>query len=422
MPTLQATRNLKRIRDASQPIIVLEGSSRSGKTIAICQALILECMERPGTVVRAFRADGTTCGKTIVPDFLWVMREHFALFDDNRWNKQDKRYEFANGSQFYFDGCQDESKLHGLRQDITWLNEAMEIRLSSWTQIEMRTTRKVMMDFNPSINDHWVFSQILTRGDAQVCYIHSTYRDNPFLTSQQIGAIEGLEPTPENRGRGTANEWKWRVYGLGERAGREGRIFKNYRIGGEWPEPHLCYKHGYGMDFGFSADPSALIECAIYNDELHVRQLVYERGLTVTRHVSRPMDPSLELRLEQCEVQKHSKIYADCARPDNIRSLQIAGWNVIPCSKGKDSIQNGISMMQGMCIVAHRGSSDIIAELESYTWETHRASGKQIDVPIDENNHAIDAIRYWLMAEMKVQRVDISDMPRHAAGDYDPFG
>jgi phage terminase large subunit len=400
---ITATRVLDDLLHNPWDVAALEGSSRSSKTYSIIQYLILQCLQEPLTV-RAFRNDGTTCGKTIVQDFQHIMRHQFGIWDGDCWNKQEKRYSFPNGAAFFFDGCLDVNKLHGLRQDIAWLNEVMEITADAWRQIEMRTTKRALMDWNPSISSHWVFTSILTRSKG-VYYNRSTYKDNPFLTERQIAAIESLEPIPENVRQGTANEWAWRVYGKGERAGREGRIFTNYRQTDFWPGPEVCIRRGFGLDFGFSQDPAALVECAVFNNELYLRQRVYARGLLVTKAVSRPSIPSIEGRMEEEGIERTELILADNARPDSIAELQAAGWNVAACTKGKDSILNGIQLLQGWAMVVHRQSPQIIEELENYTWKKHNATGMSLDVPVDDYNHALDAVRYWALSNLHTSMI-----------------
>lgn len=421
MPEIQATQLLDDLLTNEWEIAVLEGSSRSSKTYTILQWLILQALQRPGITIRGYRNDQTTIAKTVVPDFQAIMRFHFRCWDSDAWNKQEKKYTFPNGTIITFDGTMDTSKLHGLRQDIAWLNEVMEITLDAWRQIEMRTTGQVLMDFNPSISSHWVFTTILTR-DSGVYYQHSTYRDNPFLSARQIQAIERLEPSPANQRQGTANEWAWRVYGKGERAGREGRIYTNYRQTDHWPDPMLCIRHGFGLDFGFSNDPSAVVECALFQDELYLRLHVYETGLLTVKPTTRATTPSIEGRMEESGIDRNQLIIADCARPDSIAELQSAGYNLAPCVKGKDSIVNGIQTLQGFTLVVHRQSQAIIEELENYTWKKHNATGQWLDEPIDDFNHALDATRYWAMSnlsarQIRPQAVRIAHLPTHAEPD-----
>jgi phage terminase large subunit len=422
---IQATKLLRELMDNEWDVAALEGSSRSSKTYSIIQFLVIKCLKIPGITIRAFRNDGTTCGKTIVQDFIHIMRWQFKIWDSDCYNKQAKRYTFENGSVFYFDGCMDVNKLHGLKQDYAWLNEVMEITADAWEQIEYRTTIGVLMDWNPSISSHWVFSTVLTR-DKGVFYAHSTYKDNPFLADRQIAAIESREPTTANIRQGTANEWAWRVYGLGERAGRKGRIYTNYRQTDHWPAPEVCIRRGYGLDFGFSNDPAALIECAIWNNELYLREIVYDTGLLVTKPVSRSSIPSIEGKMEDVGVQKTELIIADCARPDSIAELQAAGWNVAACTKGKDSVLNGIQLLQGWMLVIHHQSPHIIEELENYVWKKHAATGIPMDEPVDDYNHALDAVRYWALSNLHASMIrPASDrarnLPRHAETVFVPL-
>lgn len=420
MPRIPTTRVFEKIWEAANKkdteVVVLQGSSRSSKTYSIVQYLIGQCLTRPGITVRAFREDSTTTQPTIVADFREIMKNHFQKWERNRFNRTEKHYTFENDSVFYFDGTNDLEQLHGQQQDIAWLNEVMEIPFDAWNQIEIRTREICFMDYNPSVTSHWVFDTVLTR-DKGVEYIHSTYQDNDFLTDKQVSRIESLEPTEENLRSGTANEWKWRVYGKGERAGREGRIFENYRIDENWPDIYACEKHGYGLDFGYT-DPVALIECALFQSEIWFREMIYERGLIVTPHESRPNTPSIHRYMEQLGVSTSKKIYADSSRPDQIEALRQMGWNIVGVRKGPDSLLNGIQLLQNYTIVVQRQSQHILEELENYVWQKHSKTGSPLDQPIDEYNHGLDAGRYWGMEELMPAKrrgpIDVSQLPVEA--------
>ncbi|MFA5526188.1 MAG: PBSX family phage terminase large subunit [Acholeplasmataceae bacterium] len=386
---------------ARQRVVVLEGSARSGKTWAIIQVLICRALEKPRRIF-AGRHDGTTCDTSVIPDFQEVMQQ-MQVWDPGRWNKQRKRYEFGNGSVWEFGGTKDPQKVHGRGQDICWLNEAMEIPADTYTQLAIRTPEQIILDFNPSFSQHWVFSRVLTQAASEVLHIHSTYRDNPFLSRAQVEEIEKLEPTPENRARGTADPWKWQVYGLGMRGRPEGAVFKLYELTDDWPEALYCARAGYGLDFGFSADPAAVIECRVQNDLLYMRELVYETGLLTSRSVSDARVPSLEQRMEEAEVDRARKVYADSARPEGIRELQLAGYNVWPGHKAPDSVQAGISLLQGRRLMVFRGSHNLQIELENYTWD-RRADGTWLDRPVDRFNHLLDGARYWALGELRGDR------------------
>lgn len=381
-----------------RPIAVLEGSSRSSKTYSILQYLILQALQRPGLVVRSFRHDQVTCRKTVAADFQRILVEQFPwLWKAGSWNKTEAVFSYPNGSVHSFEGCEP-AKLHGMSQDVAHLNEVMEIGWDSWAQIGPRTRWLKVLDYNPSMTHHWVFDTVLSR-TGEVFYHHSTFRDNPFLTAPQVAEIMAWEPTPENVARGTANKWQWEVYGLGKRGRREGTIYPNWEITDNFPERWVCQRWGFGLDFGFSADPSALIECAIFQGGLYLSEWVYEKGLVSNISQSNPALPSLELRFQENELDKNARIYADSARPDLIANLAAAGYNVIPTVKNKDSILDGIQRLQGVKIFVHRASQSIQRELENYVWAKDRA-GRQLDEPIDDWNHALDAVRYWALAEL----------------------
>lgn len=411
----KGTKILKWLLEATQPILVLEGSTRSSKSYSCIQYLIIEALRQSGICVRVFRENAVTCSKTIVIDFLEIMR-NMGIFERKRWNSTTKRYEFENGSTFYFDGCEFD-KLHGLRQDYALLEEVMSIPQYAFNQISTRTTKRILMTYNPSLNKHWVFDSILTREDTQVGYLHSTYHWNGFLTEQQIAAIESYEPTEYNIAHGTANEWQWQVYGLGKRAGREGRIYTNYRETSHWPDRENFSKHGLAIDWGFSKDPCALVEIGLLNKELYVRELIYETGLTVARHQSKPSLPSVVSRLEDLDVDKHTLIIADSASPESIATLQSAGYNVYGVKKGKDSVNLGISLVQGYTLAVDRKSHHILEELANYVWDTHKSSGKQLTKPIDDYNHACDCIRYWCMHHLQHYRDADNNRRRQTVAD-----
>ena len=416
---IKGTKILRSLCENSKDVAVLEGSSRSSKTFSILQYLIMEAVKNLGLTVRSFRLDQTTCRKTLVPDFLWLMREQFRdIWEAGKFNKSEAVFTYANGSQHYFDGCEVD-KLHGLRQDIAHLNEAMEIGYDAWVQIAARTTKLKVIDYNPSLTQHWAFDKILRRGD-EVFYHHSTFRDNPFLAEAQIKEIEGWEPTFDNKRRGTADKYKWEVYGLGKRGRQDGTIYTRWEITEDWPDKMACQRYGYGLDFGFSIDPTALIECAFCQDILYIRERIYETGLCAVQSESNPKFASIESRLKELGVDKHAKIFADCAQPDSIAELSGVGYNVIACHKVPGSINSGIDRVQRFQIKVHISSQNLQRELENYTWKKERATGRITDTPIDDWNHGLDAVRYWAMEELQPRR-NLNAPRQTKQKRFDPF-
>ena len=401
----------------------LEGSSRSGKTWAILQWLVLACLEpatfipgfeRKSLEVRCMRHDATTSRATIWGDLQKII-ETLGLKegpDGLRLNRRDMEVTFPNGSKIMFGGASDPGKLHGLGSDIVFFNEAMMISRAAVDQMEMRTRIGFIFDWNPSLNEHWIFKQGFDRtcvyaadekmaGSPKVFYAHSTYKDNlENLTPGQIASIEQFEMTPGNIERGTANQHMWEIYGLGKRGFLEGRIITPERVcvvgEEEFPTSKQWECHGYGLDWGFSMDPTALVECAIWDKKLYVRELLYKKGLLATPDPTLPGDESVLGWLKDLGVKPHDVIVADSARTDLNAALRRAGFCVVDSYKPYGgSIEPGINLMNQRRWCVTDGSYNVRFELENWCWSKDRY-GNQLSVPGKKHNHAMDAIRYWL--------------------------
>lgn len=399
---------LKRDGQAAPRWVLLEGSARSGKTWAIFCALITAAANpapfgRDKLRINVFRAYEATCSDTLVPDFLEILGK-YGLFAAGTWRKMGKTFTFANGSTIAFRGTDEAQKLQGFKSDITWFNEAMEVSDDARSQLEMRTTLFCVADWNPSATEHWIFDRVLT-SEGDYLYCHSTFEDNRDLDTGQtnltpaiIESITRMQPTPDNIRRGTADPYKWDVYGLGKRGVREGQVFPRicWDVVDFFPAPEVRRVHGYGLDFGFSGDPTALVECAVANNVLFVRQLVYETGLFICPNPDRPTLPSLKARMDDLGVSKSDPIYADSAEPEGIAQLQASGYNVIAARKAPGSINFGLDLLRQRRIAVHRASVAIQKELENYAYK-RRVDGTFTDVPEDKFNHAVDAMRYFAL-------------------------
>lgn len=384
-------------------LFILEGSTRSSKTISIIQKLILICLDNPGIYIRCCRWNESDHVNSTILDMDMVLGPEMMDLssDDNliyRKTVKPKEYTFFNGAKIVFSGMSDIQKIHGMKQDILWLNEVMEATYEAYNQLAYRTSMKIIMDFNPSYNRHWVFKQIMERVGTYA-YQKSTYKDNPFLPAVQIEKIERSNPAvAENVRCGTADPYYWAVYGLGERGKIKGAVFNLWEITDFWPTPEQSMMWGYGLDFGFQNHPSALIECHVYNRGLYLRERVYETQLQTGRNITVPHLDSLEQRFEELRIDKSVVMVADCADPKAIALLRALGYNIIGVKKGKGSILSGINLMKRMKIYIHRGSTNLQSEFEHYKWgtKTFKDSGDQNTMePVDKDNHGIDGSRYW---------------------------
>jgi len=378
---------------AKTRLIVHEGSSRSSKTYSIIQALITKALERPLKITIA-RDRFTWCRATVMVDFFDILQNQFGLYNPKNHNKSENVYHL-NGSTFSFIGLDEAQKLHGRKQDIAWINEAIEAEKNSFTQLAIRTTQQVILDYNPSTDSHWIYDTVIPRNDCT--FIKSTYKDNPFLPSELRLEIERLKPTPENIEQGTADEVSWKIYGLGERATQRGLIFGDSKIVDAFPEE--CKRLFYGLDFGYTNDPTALIKIGLFRGEIYLQQLIYKRGLTNIINPKRPDQPSIEEYLDQLKIPKDVNIWADSSDPKSIADLQNCGYNVLAVKKGPDSIKYGIDIMKRYKINITKCSIDLIKERNNYKWKSTK-SGDVTNTPVDVFNHGWDAARYGAMMEL----------------------
>lgn len=363
--------------------------------------------------IRCLRFDAVNARDSIWSDLCNIMNQAGFQSGSNGFEKNETKmhWKFPNGSMIICGGANDPGKLHGLEQDITFLNEVMMIPKSALDQLEYRTRIGFIFDWNPSLNDHWVFKSGFDKthnygaderlaGKPKCLYFHSTYKDNiENLNDAQISGIEQYEPTAGNIARGTADAYMWSVYGLGKRGFIEGRVIPPEKVevipDDEFPKPSQWELHGYGLDWGFSSDPTALIECAIFNKKLYVRELIYEKNLLVSPDPTLPHARSVIGILRELHIKPTDTIVADSARPDLNSALRNAGFLVMDAYKPGGSIENGVNLMNQRRWCVSDSSFNVKFELENWTWAKTRY-GEQTRKPIDKHNHAADAIRYWL--------------------------
>jgi phage terminase large subunit len=357
--------------------LVLPGSSRSSKTHSIVQALYVTALQVTNKRFVIARSKRTWVKATTFQDFKKVFQQ-LGAWDEKNFNKSELIYRFS-GNTFEFIGLDENQKLHGLEPDFFWCNESMELHVDDFDQIEQRLLGKFILDFNPTDADHWIYHKLQLREDIQ--WVHSTFKDNPFLPQKIVDKINSYEPNDYNRGRNTADEYKWKVYGLGLPARREGVIYENWELCKEIPKE--AKRIGLGLDFGFTNDPTACIDVYMSNGELWLNELIYEEGLT---------NQMIAERLTLLEM-KSAEIVADSAEPKSIREIEIQRFRIEGAEKGPDSINNGIDVLKRYKINVTESSINLIKELKNYTWAKDR-TGKTLNKPVDNFNHALDAVRY----------------------------
>ena len=364
--------------------VSLQGSSRSSKTYNTLIWLIVYCLNHPGTRLSVVRATLPALKGSVFIDFKEIMM-NMALFDEKRLNKTELTYHFANGSWVEFFSTDSEQKIRGRKRDILFANEANELSFIEWQQLKMRTTRFAIIDYNPSFSDeHWIS---LINKDVRTYHFITTYKDNPFLEQAIIDELESLQHK---------NESLWRIYGLGLQSQVEGLIFKRVELVDEMP---IAKRRFVGMDFGFTNDPTAIVEVVITEDAIFVNEICYKTEM-VASDIVKTLKRQFGIKNGWDAEQR---IVSESADPRLIKEIHNAGINIIPVEKYQGSIEAGINKMLEYKICITRNSYNVIREFKNYTYQQDK-DGKWLNKPIDAFNHAIDAIRYVILTEVLGRR------------------
>jgi phage terminase large subunit len=367
------TSSINKILSLNKRIKIIQGGTSAGKTFGILPILIDKCTKEKGLEVSVVAETIPHLRRGALKDFLKIMRWTNRYFDD-RFNKTLLRYEFANGSSIEFFSADDASKLRGARRDILYINECNNVTFESYNELAIRTKREVYLDFNPA-NEFWVHKELKDEPDTD--FIILTYKDNEALDESIVAQIE------KNRDKAaTSSYWAnwWRVYGLGEVGSLEGVVFNNWKEIDTIPKEAKLI--GIGLDFGYTNDPTAAIEIYNYNGTRIINELVYRTGM-VNSDIAKIL-PSGVI------------IYADSSEPKSIEEIRRQGKTIKGVTKGADSINYGIDVMQRQDYLVTKQSTNLIKELRSYCWDTDK-QGQRMRRPIDHYNHAIDALRYHEM-------------------------
>jgi phage terminase large subunit len=367
------TTSINKILSLNGRTKIIQGGTSAGKTFGILPILIDKCAKENGLEVSVVAETIPVLRRGALKDFLKIMRWTNRYFDD-RFNKTLLRYDFANGSSIEFFSADDASKLRGARRDILYINECNNVTFEAYNELSIRTKKEVYLDFNPA-NEFWVHKELKDEPDTD--FIILTYKDNEALDGSIVSQIE------KNRDKAaTSSYWAnwWRVYGLGEVGSLEGVVFTN------WKEidtiPNEAKLIGIGLDFGYTNDPTAAIEIYNYNGTRIINELVYRTGM-VNSDIAKIL-PSGVI------------IYADSSEPKSIEEIRRQGKTIKGVTKGADSINYGIDVMQRQDYLVTKQSTNLIKELRSYCWDTDK-QGQRMRRPIDHYNHAIDALRYHEM-------------------------
>lgn len=367
----QATTATRKILALKKRIRVVQGGTSASKTISILLYLIhLAQSDKEPTLTSVVSQTLPHLKKGAIRDFLAIMEGH-KYFKSDRWNKTDFTYTFETGSKIEFFSAESDEKVKGPRRDRLFINEANNVPHGVFDQLEVRTKEVIFIDFNPT-NEFWYFTEIKGKRD-DVDHIVLTYKDNEALPKE---IVDSIEKRKDNK------NW-WQVFGMGQLGLTEGRIYSNWTpIEAIPPEARLLRR---GMDFGYTNDPTAIVDVYKWNDAFVLDERLYRKGM------SNKQIADFLLNVEE----PNTLVKADSAEPKSIDEIASYGVNILGCKKGPDSVRQGIAFLQAQKIFYTTRSINIDREYRNYLWRTDR-DGKPMNVPEDGFNHILDATRYAL--------------------------
>ena len=373
--TINTTITFDNLLSAKKRITHHVGGTRSGKTYAILQYLIVKALQEEQNIT-VVRRTVPSLKRSVIKDFKEILLD-LGIWSNDSYNISDRVYTFSNGSLLSFVNTDDAEKLRGVKSDILFIDEASEQHEESYFQLSIRTSGEIILAYNPTVSPYHFLRQM---DDVEI--FRTTYKDNPYLPEQMVKEIEGLEKK---------NPKYWQIYGLGEYTVNDKAVFQNFQILEDFPVHELV---GFGMDFGFSNDPTALVAVHKHHDMLYIRELMYDKGLT-TNDIVR--------KLKELNIGKSEEIWADSAEPRLIEEIYRSGFNIKPVKKGPDSIRFGIGVLQNYGLVVDKKSTHLIDELYGYEYIQDKY-GHITDKPQDFNNHCIDALRYLAMSRLSIKQ------------------
>ena len=387
--SLTITTALRKITELKKKLRVVRGGQGSGKTISILTLLCNHASSVPNREILILSEELTKMRLTVIKDFVKVMRM-LGIYNESNF-VAGTLYRFPNGSFVKFIGLDKEDVGKGLRSDIAYFNEVNKCSKESYRQVASRT--KIMIcDYNPDAK-FYIDTDVIPREDCD--FLQLTFMDNEALPESEREEILNYHlfgygvpfdfenPQEEHDIINAYYANLWQVYGLGNIGSLQGVVFSNWSEIDGIPEDYKL--DAYGLDWGFSADPTALTAIWKNGESFIYEEIIYETDLTNSDIIS---------RLKELGVSKSIRIFADSSEPKSITDLKRAGFKVVPAYKPNGSIKYGIDKMQQNPFFVTSNSKNLISEFQSYKWAVDRFDN-QTGKPIDKHNHAIDGIRYY---------------------------
>jgi phage terminase large subunit len=375
MRKVQSNVIFKHLELSQKRIVIEQGGTRSGKTYNILLWIIFSyCMRHTGRTITIARKTYPALRSTAMRDFINILKE-YGIYSELDHNKSNSEY-VLNGNLVEFISLDQPTKVRGRKRDLLFINEANELFFEDWQQLIFRTTGKIILDYNPSDEFHWIYDRVKVREDAE--FHITTYKDNPFLESQIIQEIERLKDVDENY---------WKIYGLGQVGTAKSLIF-NFNLIDTIPENAKFIS--YGLDFGFTNDPTALVRVYLHDTNLYVKELLYRTGMT---------NQDIAKELDRLEIGRREEIFADASEPKSIEEIYRMGWNIKKADKPQGSVNLGIDMLRRYTLNVTKDSLNLIKEGRNYKYKEDK-NGNILNEPADAFNHTMDALRYAIFMKL----------------------
>lgn len=389
-PTKVYKDNLNAWRERKR-LIANRGGTRSGKTYSLVSLFVCVAMQAKQKRTIDIVSESLPHLKRGAINDIEDILTNEQMIEDVHYikNRSDHTYLFKSGTQIRFFSADDWGKVKGSRRDVLFINECNRISWEVYRQLAVRTTECIFLDWNPD-SEFWYEQKGLNVKDTTK-EIHSTYKDNPYLTAVQVAEIESNK----------ADENWWKVYGLGEVGRPQGVIYDRWQQVNAIPEGATLIARG--LDFGFTNDPTAIVDVYKYDGQLWLDELCYQRGMTNDK-------------IAELLRGKDGTTVADSAEMKSITEIYNYGIRKIePAQKGADSVRAGIDILRRYELMVTKRSLNLIYELRNYKWKDNKITGETMNEPVDKFNHLLDAVRY--VALNKLSEKPIIKRPRARIGE-----
>jgi len=370
---------LKKLQKLKSRIRIVKGGTSASKTISILALLINYAIRNKGKEISVVSESIPHLRRGALKDFLSILKG-LNRYSDSQFNKSTLKYIFSNGSYIEFFSTDQPDKLRGARRTDLYINECNNVPFDAYTQLAVRTSGTIWLDYNPS-NLFWVDKELVGKQDTD--YITLTYKDNNALPESIVKEIEKAKEKAK-----TSTYWAnwWKVYGLGETGSLEGVCIPDWKEIDRIPEDARILAHG--VDFGWN-DPTVIISLYKWNESYIADEIFYKSNTTLR---------DLSLFISNNNIKEN--LIADSAEPKSIEILRRDGHHIYPCTKGRDSVNFGINLINQNEIYVTARSRNLKRELQGYVWAKDK-EGNTLNKPTGEHPDCIDSLRYVLTDQLE---------------------